>query len=85
MANMSEEWRESIVYDQQLDEILDTDEKKKKYAQRIGLSGIKAKITGDTKTFEKRREGSKMLQRKMDPMRKIMKQTRTALDALGDA
>jgi hypothetical protein len=51
---------------QELDEILDTYKSKEDYANAIGFSGIKAKITGDDKTFERRRKGSQMLKRKMD-------------------
>jgi hypothetical protein len=58
----------SQVYEQEesLDEVLDTFSRKERYANAIGLSGIKAKITGDDETFERRRKGSQMLQRKMD-------------------
>ncbi len=64
--NLQEAYLDVYEQEEALDEVLDTFSRKERYANAIGLSGIKAKITGDDETFEKRRKGSQMLQRKMD-------------------
>ena len=64
--NLQEAYLDVYEQEEALDEVLDTFSRKERYANAIGLSGIKAKITGDDETFGKRRKGSQMLQRKMD-------------------
>jgi len=64
--NLQEAYLDVYEQEESLDEVLDTFSRKERYANAIGLSGIKAKITGDDETFERRRKGSQMLQRKMD-------------------
>ena len=68
MVNMSEDWRESIV-EKVLDEGLksiDTPEKANQYAMKALGSAVKATLTKDKKTYNKRLAGLKMGQRKAE-------------------
>jgi hypothetical protein len=63
MANMSGEWRESIVEGLKS---IDTPEKANQYAMKALGSATKAAFTKDKKTYEKRMKGLKMGQRKAE-------------------
>jgi len=58
MANMSEEWKQSIV------EVLDTSSRRIAYTLKAMKSGVDAEHRGDEKTLQKRLEGVKRVDRK---------------------